>query len=63
MTVATDHPPAATPFTDAEWAALQADDLSAGTAVVILMLGIFSTGVVLYAAVAYTVWQGVGFLS
>lgn len=57
------HAPVTTPFTDAEWAQLQADDLAAGKAVVILLLGIFSVGVFLYACVAYTVMQGMGFLS
>lgn len=57
------HAPAAPHFTDAEWSQLQADDLAAGSAVVALMLAIFTMGVFLYAAVAYTVWQGVGFLS
>jgi dolichyl-phosphate-mannose--protein O-mannosyl transferase len=63
MTESTHAAPAARPFTDAEWSQLQSEDLSAGRAVVILMLAIFTTGVFLYAAVAYTVWQGMGFLS
>jgi hypothetical protein len=58
-----EHAPAASHFTDAEWSRLQADDLSAGRAVVLLMLGIFSLGVFLYAAVAFTVWRHIGFLS
>ena len=57
-----DHPPATNVFTDAEWEHLQSEDYSAGKAVVVLMLGIFSIGVFLYAAVAYTVWHGLGFL-
>ena len=59
-----DHAPPAPPFSDAEWSQLQAEDFAAGKAVVSLMLGIFSMGVLLYAAVAYTaVWQQMGFLS
>jgi hypothetical protein len=42
-------------FTDAEWAALQAEDFAGGKAVVMLMLSIFLTGVVLYSIVAYSV--------
>ena len=58
-----DHAPVSNPFTDAEWAQLQAEDFAAGKAVVILMLGIFCMGVVLYACVAYTVSAGIGFIS
>jgi hypothetical protein len=59
-----DHsaPPTASVFTDAQWDQLTAEDYSAARAVVVLMLGIFSLGVFLYAAVAFTVWDGVGFL-
>ena len=46
---------AASPFSDAEWAAFQAEDFSAGKAVVVEMLGIFIMGVVLYSIVAYFV--------
>ncbi len=56
------HTPADAPFTDAQWEYLRAEDYSAGRAVVVLMLGIFSIGVVLYAAVAFTVWSRIGFL-
>jgi hypothetical protein len=45
----------ASAFNAAEIASFQADDYSAGKAVVLLMLGIFSTGVVLYSVVAYSV--------
>jgi hypothetical protein len=40
---------------DAEIDTFRAEDYAAGKAVVILMLGIFTTGVVLYSIVAYTV--------
>ena len=56
------HAPAEAPFTDAQWDFLRAEDYSAGRAVVVLMLGIFSIGVFLYAAVAFTVWSRIGFL-
>ena len=55
MTPASDHAHVAENFSDAEWARLQAEDFAAGKAVVVLMLGIFLTGVVLYSIVAYTV--------
>jgi hypothetical protein len=42
-------------FSVAEVAHFQAEDYSAGRAVVLLMLGIFSTGVVIYSIVAYSV--------
>jgi hypothetical protein len=45
----------ARPFSDAEWAVFRAEDFAAGKAVVVLMLGIFSMGVVLYSIVAYFV--------
>jgi hypothetical protein len=57
------HATPANAFSDAQWAYLRAEDYSAGRAVVVLMLGIFSLGVFLYAAVAYSVWSRVGFLS
>ena len=57
------HAPAAPSFTDAEWDQLRGEDYAAGKAVVILMLGIFSIGVILYACVAFTVKAGMGFLS
>jgi hypothetical protein len=49
------HAPATCPFTDAELAQLHAEDFAAGKAVVMLMVGIFSTGVVLYTIVAASV--------
>jgi hypothetical protein len=49
------HAPAPANFTDAEWAVLQAEDFAAGKAVVMLMLGIFLTGVALYSIVAVAV--------
>lgn len=42
-------------YSDADKHAFRAEDFAAGKAVVILMLGIFSMGVVLYSAVAYFV--------
>jgi hypothetical protein len=45
----------ATTFTDADWAGFQSEDFSAGKAVVLLMLAIFSTGVLIYSIVAYWV--------
>jgi hypothetical protein len=59
----TDHPSGTSAFTDAEWEQLRGEDFAAGKAVVVLMLGIFSIGVFLYACVAFTVWRGMGFLS
>ena len=57
-----EHPPAAATFTDAQWEQIRTEDYYAGKAVVVLMLSIFSIGVFLYAAVAYSVWSRVGFL-
>ena len=51
------HAAAESTFSDAQWANFQAEDFAAGKAVVILMLGIFSIGVLLYATVAFTVWR------
>lgn len=42
-------------FTDSELAHMHAEDFSAGRAVVILMLGIFLTGVFIYSIVAFWV--------
>ena len=50
-----DHAPTPNAFTEAEWAHFRAEDFAAGKAVVILLVGIFSTGVILYSIVAYTV--------
>ena len=41
-------------FTDQEWQALKREDYKGATAVVLLMLGIFTTGIVLYSIVAFT---------
>jgi hypothetical protein len=50
------HPPATTaPFTDEEWSQLRAEDFAAASAIVILMVSIFSIGVVLYSIVAWAV--------
>ena len=50
-----EHVPAPDVFTDAEWSAFSSDDFAAGKAVVVLMLGIFLTGVFIYSVVAYWV--------
>ncbi len=49
-----DHAPV-NPFTANEWDQLHAADFAAGKAVVILMVGIFSMGVIIYSCVAYAV--------
>ncbi len=45
----------ASDFSEAEVAVLHADDFAAARAVVMLMLGIFSTGVFIYTIVAFWV--------
>lgn len=42
-------------FSDSEWAALQADDVKAGKAVVGLMLAIFTIGLFLYLGVCLAI--------
>jgi hypothetical protein len=42
-------------YTDAEIAQMHSEDFAAGKAVVILMLGIFGTGVFIYSIVAFWV--------
>jgi hypothetical protein len=42
-------------FSDAEWQALRQEDIHAGKAVVGLMVGIFTTGLLLYIGVALSV--------
>ena len=49
------HAPAESTFSESQWAFLRSEDYSAGKAVVVLMLGIFSTGVILYSVVAWAV--------
>ncbi len=44
------------PFTTEEWDQFRTSDKSAGKSVVILMAGIFSLGLALYAAVSYICW-------
>jgi hypothetical protein len=51
----THHASAASPFTDAEIRYFHAEDLAAGKAVVSLMVGIFTVGVVLYTIVAVAI--------
>jgi hypothetical protein len=51
----TDHTPPANVFSDAELEQLRAEDFAAGQAVVLLMICIFSTGILLYSVVAYAV--------
>ena len=41
-------------FSDHEWREFRIEDKKAGTAVVMLMLGIFGVGLVLYSIVAIT---------
>ena len=41
-------------FSDAEWQQLRNEDYAAATAIVVLMVSIFSIGVVLYTIVAWT---------
>ena len=43
------------PFSDEEWAQLRAEDFAAASAIVILLVSIFSIGVVLYSIVAWAV--------
>jgi hypothetical protein len=50
------HAPVASPFTDAEVAAFQAEDRKGAAAVVGLMAAIFSIGFFLYLAIAIIVW-------
>ena len=50
-----DHSVPAPVYTKTELDQFKAEDFSAGKAVVTLMLGIFSTGVVIYSIVAYWV--------
>ncbi len=55
MSAHASHDSHAANFSDTELSAMHVDDYSAGKAVVLLMLGIFSCGVVLYSIVAYAV--------
>jgi hypothetical protein len=43
------------PFTEAEWRDFHESDKGAGAAIIILMSGIFTIGLVLYSIVTYTV--------
>jgi hypothetical protein len=54
-TASGDHSAAVSVFSDAEWESFRSEDFAAGKAVVMLMLGIFSTGVIIYSIVAYWV--------
>jgi hypothetical protein len=51
------HEPAhtTTPFTEGEWQEFHAEDIHAARAIVCLMAGIFTVGLVLYATVAAVV--------
>ena len=49
--------PTAAPFSDQEWVQLRAEDFAGATAIVTLMVSIFSIGVVLYCIVLYTVYE------
>lgn len=50
-----EHSTTAHPYSESELAHMQAEDFAAGKAVVILMLGIFLTGVFIYSIVAFWV--------
>ena len=50
-----EHSAPVTAYTESELAHMHAEDFSAGKAVVILMLGIFLTGVFIYSVVAFWV--------
>jgi hypothetical protein len=50
------QPPTQLPFSEGEWQNLRTEDLSGAKAVVGLMAGIFTTGLVLYLFVAW--WVG-----
>ena len=58
-----DHASPANIFTNAEIDQFRAEDFAAGKAVVILMIGIFGTGVVLYSLVAMCLYLRWGFLA
>jgi hypothetical protein len=53
------HAPAELPFSDADVAGFRVEDIHAAKAVVLLMTGIFSMGVVLYILVALSTWPAV----
>jgi hypothetical protein len=55
MTHSAEHTTPTLPFTESEWAALQKDDIQAGGAVVCLMAGIFTIGLVIYSLVLWAV--------
>jgi hypothetical protein len=55
MTHAAESTPTQLPFTEAEWANLQRDDIKAGGTVVSLMASIFTIGLVLYLCVLWSV--------
>lgn len=43
-------------FSDAEWQQFRTSDFAAGRAVVLLMAGIFSIGLLLYATIDWLIW-------
>jgi hypothetical protein len=47
--------PTSVPFTEAEWKDMQKDDIHAGGAVVSLMAGIFTIGLIIYSIVLWAV--------
>jgi hypothetical protein len=49
------HATASAPFSPEECAALRADDVKAARSVVLLMIGVFLAGVVLYTIVAMSI--------
>jgi hypothetical protein len=48
--------PTSLPFSEAEVEEFHASDIAAGKVIILLMTGIFTTGLVLYAIVAWSVW-------
>jgi hypothetical protein len=51
-------PVPALPFPPAEWQSFRDEDKHAGTAIVCIMLGIFSIGLILYAAICLVAASG-----
>lgn len=58
-----EHQPSANAYSADEWAHFRAEDYSAGKAIVLLMVGIFSIGVVLYLLVAFSIIRHSGFIA
>jgi hypothetical protein len=55
----TAHPPAPVmPFSPAEWQSFRTEDKLAGTAIVCIMLGIFTIGLIMYAVISLVTASG-----